>query len=801
MAIIIPSNKIYKIDNQKVVDNKMSRVETTLKQYTEEFEVNGIFTNQSFETNDKYTMVGIDTVYSEFVDNGRLSQRYPNMYGDNYYYSMAGVLPYYADFVIEVDASNLETYYEIEKLKLTTTPFCDKKTVAVSGSIYEDRTFDFSTNEFTPTFKVSKLTRADFGEDYLITNEVPLYSKVDDYEIVEGAVLSGADGAYASLQNQQSFTLEKIDSKYKISLKLLIGTLVLKVKKVVQKVYQGNTTSFTDGILECYLPQSIIFELRSDKYTLLSSEINISVENDDNGIVYSTDSNGLMQATYKSSFENNLKRVLNNYQNGKEIATVLCSVSEYHDEKGNLVIDPKTKDKMLFSLYDKVIPNRMNARGLDEPIARDSDGASKIFTVLGSNVYYDGAVWQELTLQESGVLELVKISTPNIYISGDYLLITDTSGVATNYDVYVNNRFFTNIKSTSLDLSKVEFSQGTNTIYIVAKAMFHYDSDASSTVTYMVKLVAPSISLNGAILTIVDPSYIADNFYIYVNGIYQQTINRTVFDVRQLKLTDATNRITVKSGASGYRSSDESNVVYYSISALPAPIISIDGSMLTIVDESNTATAFIIYANDTYVATISEKEYDLSRIALENGTYSIAVKASAPTLATSDFSNEVSYIVYRESSWVEENGKTVYYLKMNDLKLGDNYIRGEDFVLTIVDILESEQYGNRVYTPIYIRSSSNIAEIQFTSSIPLGSQSLGDIEYEGNRAYVTYNSEELAYGTYEIIEELERQSTCRFIPMEPYNELTLWIKYLSGDNNSYIPNDSADKVNLIISVG
>ena len=56
--------------------------------------------------------------------------------------------------------------------------------------------------------------------------------------------------------------------------------------------------------------------------------------------------------------------------------------------------------KMAFDIYDEVIPYSYGADGNDKPLSRHKDGSPKTFVVLGTRIFYDGAVWQELTLQE-----------------------------------------------------------------------------------------------------------------------------------------------------------------------------------------------------------------------------------------------------------------------------------------------------------------------------------------------------------------------------------------------------------------
>ena len=61
-------------------------------------------------------------------------------------------------------------------------------------------------------------------------------------------------------------------------------------------------------------------------------------------------------------------------------------------DKGNL--------PMTFQQYDRVIPMVRNYIGSDVPMSYTTTGAVMEFNVLGVKIYYDGAVWQELSLQE-----------------------------------------------------------------------------------------------------------------------------------------------------------------------------------------------------------------------------------------------------------------------------------------------------------------------------------------------------------------------------------------------------------------
>lgn len=110
--------------------------------------------------------------------------------------------------------------------------------------------------------------------------------------------------------------------------------------------------------------------------------------------VYFSSSNGYVSAAQFLS-----EQIIGEYQNGKETATILCSISDYFTTDGGVYIDTKT-NKMSFSIGDQVVPMVYGADKVDRPMSNYADGSAKVFRVVGLRFVYDGAVWQELTLQE-----------------------------------------------------------------------------------------------------------------------------------------------------------------------------------------------------------------------------------------------------------------------------------------------------------------------------------------------------------------------------------------------------------------
>lgn len=159
-------------------------------------------------------------------------------------------------------------------------------------------------------------------------------------------------------------------------------------------------------------------------------------------------------------------KTLADYQKGVETASLRCSIGEYYDENDNKVISAESSTKMLFDEYDEVVPMYNNGKGIDEPISYNSEGLAKTFEVVGVRLFYDGAVWQELTLREKGAIAVnLPLPAPRITIRGSIATINEQSGLATEFGVYVNGRQMAIVnKGDTLDLASLGLASGKYTI-------------------------------------------------------------------------------------------------------------------------------------------------------------------------------------------------------------------------------------------------------------------------------------------------------------------------------------------------
>ena len=95
---------------------------------------------------------------------------------------------------------------------------------------------------------------------------------------------------------------------------------------------------------------------------------------------------------YPEKFGAVYEDTLKAYENGKETAVIRVSIKDYGDERN------------YFEVGDIVFPMVFSSNGKDVPMSRRKDGSSKDFTVVGVKFIYSGAIWQELTLQERTIV-------------------------------------------------------------------------------------------------------------------------------------------------------------------------------------------------------------------------------------------------------------------------------------------------------------------------------------------------------------------------------------------------------------
>lgn len=151
--------------------------------------------------------------------------------------------------------------------------------------------------------------------------------------------------------------------------------------------------------------ESFIVSIRGDYREVVEEDVNGTIMlNEEGDITHSYSGNSL--SSYKNTINGDplpihtVKTIISDWQYGKEIATIRVSINDYYDTDGNLAVSISDDSvPMLFKNGDTVIPYVATPNG-DRPMSSKPDGTPKEFLVTGVTLISDGAVWQELQLQE-----------------------------------------------------------------------------------------------------------------------------------------------------------------------------------------------------------------------------------------------------------------------------------------------------------------------------------------------------------------------------------------------------------------
>ncbi len=183
------------------------------------------------------------------------------------------------------------------------------------------------------------------------------------------------------------------------------NSIKLKYSKTLQEYLKGKeTATIRCSIANYYEYQSVEGVISIDKKCKLSTDIATTRAVLSAGIYF-------VRVTLQHAFKNDVNGKITwlndvGYKIEHEF-TILAGSTEIYLRAGlyrptNVNIERLLIENlpMCFAIGDEVIPMVYGADGKDRPMSLYQDGTPKVFQVLGINIYYDGAVWQELSLQE-----------------------------------------------------------------------------------------------------------------------------------------------------------------------------------------------------------------------------------------------------------------------------------------------------------------------------------------------------------------------------------------------------------------
>ena len=453
MAIRIPSKNIYNIDNPKVRDNVIDKisVDNTIVSPNNEYEIvvynakldiskttpNASAVRQGAEhfpeellkhtaiakvatkIVDKIATISeikipkkidneiITKIYNEKKENSGTSYTQISKYAEEkiYYYQSDSVYTY----IDQRDNIDSEDYYGKFDFNLISTIPINSKTLERQTTISD------ITTDCLVSFTATNTNKSNYFADkweYEISSE----SHNDilatlDYTSAYNTILNIHE--YQNLSSPIESDLSNLDIReddddeyyYIKNINIYVGRTIYCCATALNlpiPINENTNKNFPCKIVE------IQRNVENAEITIYGNTIGIDLTN--GSVTYgsgnkphSLSGNELLQDNGKvgeiALTEHLANNVLNQYRKGKETATLLCDINDYYNESGEKVIDIKT-DRMSFRLHDEVIPYVYGANGQDFPMSKKKDGSPKVFEVVGSNIIYDGAVWQEITLLE-----------------------------------------------------------------------------------------------------------------------------------------------------------------------------------------------------------------------------------------------------------------------------------------------------------------------------------------------------------------------------------------------------------------
>ena len=448
MAILIPSKNIYNKENRKVIDNAISKIE--IVQHT-----------NAFETKEK------DILKSESSDN--FVNRIESEINGN---KFSGGIWAYEDQ--KARAYNFTIRIKSEENKVIHSLYHDEKIEnglkqsEIKWQVYGTKT----------TKSASAWFRVEDGQYYIDDIEYSNIKVENDvlFEVPElPSVTNYSTTFFKDNYNKFSVNVNEIQKgkEFEISISNILAEYTSLILFATESD-ANNTNYFKAQTHENYpyttfIPKRIDFTIYGKTTTLNLVEDTYQLGFGTGKNVVSIKTNELIKDANIYSQNGNIEvltgvlfdEFYQNYKNGKETATIRCSISDYYDNNGEKVISvDNSTGKMTFEIGDEVIP--MVYLGQNKGDKQMSRG--KIFQVAGVKPYYDGAVWQELSLIEERIENVMEDEIPVGTEGLAYSLLEDGTyrcdgiGTATDTDIvipeFVNGTPVTALKSQAFNRNK-----------------------------------------------------------------------------------------------------------------------------------------------------------------------------------------------------------------------------------------------------------------------------------------------------------------------------------------------------------
>lgn len=375
MAIIIPSKNIYSIQNPKIIDNAIDnvRVEETLVSKKNEYDVE--IYRSSFDIDNPSRIYETEPSHSvSLKDSDANSVTYLARYS---HYKT-----YYLDLSFSIPKLQKNKY-----VSKVLNDYDENGKWNVKYSVYGDV---FTANSSALYKNVNGINTGTFA-NYTI----------EEFKKSEEGVLFDFPNGFPN-SKYTGLSLTEYPEYYYMSGTIWIGWY----EEILEGTNGGSQYSKYDiemtGTAKDYRPSRL-------ELTILGNIIGIEISNQTitygtGEKPYSLNGNELLQhgttSNSKPIGEDLSNKITDQYSQGNETVTLLCSIGEYKNNEGNIVISTKNNElPMAFNIGDIIEPYNFTFLG-EQPLSLTTNNTPKNFIVKEVDFLYDGATWQKIIAQE-----------------------------------------------------------------------------------------------------------------------------------------------------------------------------------------------------------------------------------------------------------------------------------------------------------------------------------------------------------------------------------------------------------------
>lgn len=401
----IPSRNIYEINNSKVVDNMIDKVEVAATRAVTSNRYNEAVYNNKFSSANYTIGSSSPSQNSKAVMYGVKQVDYVMVYGH--------IKPYYKIETISIPKV-IDALNKISKIiggidnngdaNIRYSMSCEVKTAPATAK-FVGHINTGTVQDITYTYPQSGTIQNDPDIPNSITlEEIYRTNPIGLDKIFAKTTVTFTDETNLKIFGDTLPIIDAIDEYRLDNCKFLCGAEIITFQDHGRVPAKGTGEQSLDyetqinGTATIYIPKTITITVYGN--TIGFDLVNETISIGDGKNVFSFSGNELMQPnTLGLSFTDKYQtHVLDKWKDGKELATIKCPIEGY---RYNNTADNSVKERnILFNIGDTVEPYVFGANGKDKPMSTYKDGSPKKFSVRSRRLIYDGALWQELGIQE-----------------------------------------------------------------------------------------------------------------------------------------------------------------------------------------------------------------------------------------------------------------------------------------------------------------------------------------------------------------------------------------------------------------